>query len=266
MSTSDNIDVVCENLESCKLDVEKKISDEELFKEPPVANDCPICFIRMPSVYTGYKYKMCCGKRICSGCINAVRKRTKKGRSLCPFCRAPTHSSDEELAKRRKTRIELNDATAMFNLGVMYYQGTNDYPQDYTKALELWYRSGELGYANAYNNIGYAYNNGEGVEVDKKKANHYYELAAIRGDEMARYNLGLEEERVGNMDRALKHYLIGVKGGDNQSLKQIRWLYSNGHATKEDYTTALRSYQEYLGEIKSKQRDEAAADDQYRYY
>jgi len=37
--------------------------------------------------------------------------------------------------------------------------------------------------------------------------------------------------------------------------------------SKEDYTNASRLYQEYLGEIKSKQRDEAAAfHERYRYY
>jgi len=46
------------------------------------------------------------------------------------------------------------------------------------------------------------------VEQDKRKATHYYELAALRGDVTARYNLGLKEEKVGNMDRALKHYML----------------------------------------------------------
>jgi len=84
---------------------------------------------------------------------------------------------------------------------------------------------------------------------------------------MARCNLGILEEKVGNMDRALKHFRIAIKGGDSESLKCIQKLYSDGCATKEDYATALRSYQAYLSEIKSKQRDEAAADDvRYRYY
>ena len=44
-------------------------------------------------------------------------------------------------------------------------------------------------------------------------------------------------------------------------------MYTIGEATKEDYTTALRAYQEYLSEIKSKQRDKAAADNENcRYY
>ena len=69
------------------------------------------------------------------------------------------------------------------------------------------------------------------------------------------------------MDRALKHFMIAVRGGYADSLKQIQNLYTNGHATKEDYTKALQSYQAYLSEIKSKQRDEAAAvDADDRYY
>ena len=62
--------------------------------------------------------------------------------------------------------------------------------------------------------------------------------------------------------------MVAVRGGDSIFLDEIKEMYSNGHATKEDYTKALRLYQEYLGEIKSKQqRDKAAAfSDEYRYY
>ena len=48
-----------------------------------------------------------------------------------------------------------------------------------TKANELLLKAGELGCAEAYRNLGMSYNNGLGVEVDKKKAKHYYELAAM---------------------------------------------------------------------------------------
>ena len=40
----------------------------------------------------------------------------------------------------------------------------------------------------------------------------------------------------------------------------------NGKATKDVYTKALRSYQEYLNEVKSSQRDKAAAArEDYKY-
>ena len=73
--------------------------------------------------------------------------------------------------------------------------------------------------------------------------------------------------RADNMTRALKHYMIAVEGGKDNALKAIQKLYSNGHATKDDYAQALRAYQAYLSEIKSTQRDKAAAARaNYRYY
>ena len=105
------------------------------------------------------------------------------------------------------------------------------------------------------------------MEIDKKKANHYYKLAAIGGNIVARYNLGNNEQRAGNMNRALKHFMSAAEEGEPISLKKIQKLYTNGHATKDDYAKALRAYQAYLAEIKSTQRDAAAAARaNYRYY
>jgi len=270
MSTSDVDGSLCEHLDGCKLG---KISDEDLFKQPPpLYGDCPICFIRMPSLNsTGYKYHTCCGKTICSGCCYAPvydDQGNEVKEKKCPFCRIPVPYTVEEGNKRLKKRVEKEDPIAMHNIGVFYRDGKHGYPQDYTKALELWHRAAELGYAKAYGSIGFAYENGRGVEIDKRKANHYYELSAMGGEVIARYNLGNNEKTAGNIDRALKHYMIAVRSGYNKSLEKIKEFYTNGHATKDDYTKALRLYQEYLGEIKSVQRDEAAAFDseRYRYY
>jgi len=248
-----------------------ELHDEELFKQPPPKEDCPICFICLPSLKEGYRYKTCCGKMICSGCIFAPvydDQGNQVDNEKCPFCRVPTPVGKKEMINREKKRAELEDPIAMLNQGHDYFRGTNGYPKDYAKALELFHRSGKLGHTTAYNNIGYAYDSGEGVLKDDKKANHYYELAAMQGNEGARHNLGINEEEAGNFDRALRHYMIAVKGGFSESLDQIQKLYLNGHATKEDYRIALQSYQTYLGEIKSPQRDEAAAYDheEYRYY
>ena len=186
----------------------------------------------------------------------------------CPFCRIPTPYTDEEENKRLKKRMEVGDAHAIYNLGVCYTKGIYGLPQDYEKAIELWLRAGELGNATSYYSIGCAYELAQGVEFDKKKAKHYWELAAMQGDDTARYNLGVMETHAGNVDRALKHFMIAVRDGFSGSLNSIKQLYSNDHATKEDYTKALQLYQVYLGKIKSSQRDEAALFDseKYRYY
>ena len=50
-------------------------------------------------------------------------------------------------------------------------------------------------------------------------------------------------------------------------MEGIKIMYKNGDASKDDYANALRSYQAYLVEVKSDQRDEAAAfSDEYKYY
>ena len=81
----------------------------------------------------------------------------------------------------------------------------------------------------------------------------------MRGGVTARHNLGHLEKIAGNMNRALKHFTIAAEGGYEKSVKNIKELYSNGHASKNEYAHVLRAYQVYLGEIKSAQRDEAAA-------
>jgi len=243
-----------------------KLHDEKLFKQPPLLyGDCPICFLRMPSLISGSTYMACCGKVICNGCIHAVKTRTEK-RSLCAFCRTPNATSKEKDIERMKKRVETGDPIAIYNIGNHCSRRSYGCPLDYTKALEFWQKAGDLGYAPAYTNIGYAYDCGEGIEVDKMKAEHYYELAAMDGNEVARHNLGCMEERKGRMDRALKHFMIAVGGGWTGSLKSIQRLYSNGHATKDDYSKALSAYQAYLNEIKSAQREASVTCDDYKYY
>ena len=244
-----------------------ELHDEALFREPPLQyGDCPICFIRLPTMDSGQKYYDCCGKKICSGCCYAdvydnlgniiVEKK-------CPFCRTPAPTTDEEMIKRRKKRMELGDAYAFFLMGNAYFYGHCGLPQNSTKAVEFWGKAGKKGYAN----LGQAYYNGDGVERDEKKARHYHELAAMEGDSYARHNLGANEYIAGNYDRSLKHFMIAVRGGCTHSIKAIKQLYIDGHATKDDYANSLQSHQAYINDIKSPQRDEAAEfSDRHKYY
>jgi len=255
---------------ACKKRV-AELHDEELFKQPPPQDDdCPICFQKLPVLNTGRRYQSCCGKEICAGCEYAPvydNQGNVVDNQKCPFCRTPFCKSREDMIARLKKREEAGDRIAIYNMGNYYRDGRNGFPQNHTMALECYHRAAQLGHALAYNDTGYCHEFGRGVEVDKKKANHYYEIAAIGGDVVARHNLGINEKYEGNMDRALKHFMISVGCGDNHSLEMIQKLYSNGLATKDDYRKALHSYQTYLSEIKSVQRDKAAAaHDGYRYY
>ena len=60
--------------------------------------------------------------------------------------------------------------------------------------------------------------------------------------------------------------MISAGGGDNNSMKAVLLLYKTGLATKDDYTKALLAYQKYLDEVRSEQRDKAAAADDGNKY
>ena len=242
-----------------------ELHDIELFKQPPPEEDCPICFLRLPFLGTGRRYQSCCGKVLCSGCIHAMDK-IDGGVSLCPFCRTPTPRSDDDIVKRLHKRMVVDDEKAVTLIGNHYSHGMHGLSRDYAKALELWHQAAELGSAEAYFSIGNAYYNGRGVEMDMKKAFQYWEIAAMKGCSYARCRLGIFDENAGNMERAIKNYMIAVGHGYNDSLNEIKQLYSNGKVTKNDYTKALQGYQKYLNEVKSSQRDAAAAyNEGYKY-
>ena len=244
-----------------------ELHDEKLFKEPPSQyGDCPICFLLLPFMGSGRMNMLCCGKMICSGCEHAP-VYDNHGKMIfekkCPFCRTPMTRSNEEVNKRLKKRMEVGDVYAFDMMGCNYSYGHHGLPQDSAKAMELWHKAGKFGYAS----IGLAYYNGEGVERDEKMGKHYFELAAMEGDVIARKNLGVSEYNAGNYDTALKHFMIAVRSGHTNSVKCIQEMYMNGHATKDQYANALGSHQAYLIEIKSDQRDKAAAfDAECKYY
>ena len=144
-------------------------------------------------------------------------------------------------------------------LGTNYANGTMGLPRDRAKANELYQKAGELGCAGAYYNLGCAYYNGDGVEVDMKKAKYYDELAAMNGDVHARYKLGCMEGQAGNYHRAFKHFIISARAGDQFSLDTVKKGYMEGYVTKDKYTNALREYQKSQDEMKSDARDKALA-------
>ena len=72
-----------------------------------------------------------------------------------------------------------------------------------------------------------------------------------------RYNLGSIEGEKGNFGRAARHLLISAKMGDKNSVETIRKMFMGGLVTNEQYTEALKGYQDAVEEMKSHDRDEA---------
>jgi len=156
--------------------------------------------------------------------------------------------------------MDKGDGEAFNTLGLAYNRGEYGLAQDYRKANELWLKAGELGCAVAYLNLGNSYRLGRGVERVMKKAGHYYELAAMNGCIQARHNLGGNEYEAGNLQKAMKHWMIAAKAGDKNALEWVKQGFMHGDVTKDVYEDILllRSHHERKNEMRSDEREEAA--------
>jgi TPR repeat protein len=156
-----------------------ELYDEELFKQPPKGEDCPICFLLLPDISSGKGHLLmpCCGKMICTGCCLAhhLQSRSNGSHTSCPFCRADTPSPNESI-KMLEKRADANDAIAKLQLGAMYLDGDEDknIKKDPDKAIKLLHRATELKCIPAYLILAIAYGEGNGVSKDETKARQYF--------------------------------------------------------------------------------------------
>lgn len=82
------------------------------------------------------------------------------------------------------------DAYVLYSLGVMYFDGEGT-QVDLKKANEYYLAAAKLGYSDAMYELAFSYNDGKGVEKDFVQAAHWFKQAADLGDASAMYNLGI---------------------------------------------------------------------------
>ncbi len=235
-----------------------ELRDRDLFEQPDESHpgECPICCVLLPIDGSKCMLMGCCCKLICHGCMYANKRREYEAglEQRCAYCREPLAKSQEESHKRAMKRVKQNDPVALREEGRSCRS-----EGDYKGMVEYLTKAAALGDVGAHYDLSNLYRKGELVEKDMKKFIYHSEEAAIGGHPSARYNLGCEEERKGRFDRARKHFIIAANLGYYDSLKAIKDLYEIGHASKEDYASALRAYQAAVEATKSSQRKEAEA-------
>ena len=197
----------------------------------------------------------CCSKKICIGCWYAdkLRQKREKKEQICPFCRRPVPSTEEENDIDEKKRIEANDPVALSTCA----QDLRD-KGDHDKAFEYYSKAAALGDADAHHNLSFMYRKGRGVEKDEEKEIFHLEEAAIAGHPDARHNLACYWARKGRFDKAVKHYIIAAKLGYDESLIVLKHCYNTyGSVSKTDLAATLRAHQAAVDATKSPQRDQA---------
>jgi uncharacterized protein len=98
------------------------------------------------------------------------------------------NGNNEQAIEIFKQACENGASSGCYNLGLMYYNGTN-VEQEYFKAAEAFSKACDGGHVNACYNLGYMYQNGFGVRLDSKKALSLYEKTCDAGLGASCYNI-----------------------------------------------------------------------------
>jgi Sel1 repeat/TIR domain len=155
---------------------------------------------------------------------------------------APPVSAREEYEKAAAK----GDASAMFNLGVLYHNGQG-VAQDYVKAREWYEKAAAKGDASAMFNLGLLYHNGFGVAQDYAKAREWYEKAAAKGQASAMFNLGLLYHNghgvAQDYARAREWFGKAADEGNASAMFNLAVLYDNGFGVAQDYAKAREWYE-----------------------
>lgn len=149
--------------------------ERQLFEPHPKGEDCAVCMTRLNYHVTKKVYMACCGKELCSDCVEETDARDPDGQAPCCFCRTPFPETQEEAIARERARFKRDDPIASNVLGTRYLYGQLDFPVQKTKACKLFLKSGMLGSGEGYCNLANCYFDGQGVKRDMQKAKHYYE-------------------------------------------------------------------------------------------
>jgi len=146
---------------------------------------CPICFEDWDvnaDFHGDWSLYVCCCRKICGSCSK------KTWGEPCAFCRAPQPSIPAILPLLRRHVEDLVPEAISF-LGTSYLEGKYGLVQSAKKAAKLYKRAVELGDVDATTHLGWMYRIGDGVKLDKKKAERLFRMAADRGHAPAQFNL-----------------------------------------------------------------------------
>lgn len=152
-------------------------------------------------------------------------------------------NQSEDAFKMMKAAAEKGHIKAMFNYGVMYFQGYGTL-QNYGEALH-WYQKASLeGDTSAMVNAAQMYEHGIGVEKDFDLAVSIYEVAAENNNPVAMNWLAEAYWNIEEFTTAEKWYQKAINIGDVPAIASLGLLYTTGgNGVSQDYERAFRLFQ-----------------------
>ena len=158
---------------------------------------------------------------------------------------------------------ELQNADALYFLGLMYYNG-HGVEQDYEQAAHTLRQSAKGGNIDAQNLLGVMYDHGKGVPQNVEEAEQWFRRAAAAGHAEAQQNLerllasieaaaeaatpaddlqkGLAAYNAGDYETALAILTPLAKGGNADAQNNLGWMYDYGEGVEQNAEEAVKWY------------------------
>ncbi|EGB06480.1 hypothetical protein AURANDRAFT_29118, partial [Aureococcus anophagefferens] len=150
-----------------------------------------------------------------------------------------TEEKHEEAFRCYVLAADQGYTTGELNLGICYEQGEGT-EVDLGKArywfepAKIWKRAVELGSVEAMVFLGELYEHGNGVKLDKKKAERLWRMAADRGNATAQCNLGVLLHSEEKFEESLRYYALSADQGYTPGEINLGGCYSDGQGTEVD--------------------------------
>lgn len=220
--------------------------ERALFKQPDPPEDCAICAQTLPYDHNKVSWRVCCGKRLCQGCMYGIAVENRS--TPCPFCRTRAYTSNGEYLTSLQSLYEKGDRNAICQMGNHFLGGEFGLQRDVEKAINLW-KKADTPIAN--HNLAVQY----GETGQARKAVYYYEKAAIQGNILSRFYLGVFEEST-DTERSMKHFVIAAEAGDDRALSKVKDAYQGNpkKVSKDRFAQVLRNHQKAKSNLQSHQR------------
>ena len=149
----------------------------------------------------------------------------------------------DDRIKRYRIAAEQGDAEAQNNLGDCYYNG-DGVPQDYAEAVKWYRKAAEQGNAAAQNTLGVCYYKGQGVPQNYDEAVKWSRLAAEQGHAGAQNTLGVcycEGQGVPqNYEEAVKWSRLAAEQGYADAQCVLGGCYHRGLGVSQNYDEAMK--------------------------
>lgn len=140
---------------------------------------------------------------------------------------------------------EQGDASAQYDLGVMYAEG-HGVPQDYAEAATWYQKAADQGHADAQINLGDMYCDGKGVSQDYAEAFKWFRKAAEQGDGVAQdflgymYDFGLGVPQ--DYAEAFKWWRMAAEQGHADAQDNLGHMCASGRGVPQDYVQSYFWY------------------------